>query len=209
MALQFRHPDLSIAYRYVSFRSKPMIACPGVKETGSSVRRRMRIGLLSDTHGSERPLFFRHFRRMRRDLARRDFGSVEILDRLKAFRPSGALRDVDGAELRVPIFLKLLRGYCEGVSVYCAHRRLSGQFTTGGQGKKSGRLLPGLFILRSPHILKVVRDPRRPASYESRRLRSPRMGTSSARSLAIHLESGRISAPGCRTGTSRTGQSAA
>jgi predicted phosphodiesterase len=119
----------------------------------------MRIGLLSDTHGFLDDAVFRHFAECDEIWYAGDFGTVEVLDGLRAFRPvRGVYGNVDGAELRADLSEDLGRGR-EGVTVYMTH--------TGGYPgnydrravKEIHRLAPGLFICGHSHILKVIRDP--------------------------------------------------
>jgi len=119
----------------------------------------MRIGLLSDTHGFLDDAVFRHFGECDEIWHAGDFGSVEILDRLRAFRPvRGVYGNVDGAELRVEL-PEDLAWDCEGVSVYMTHiGGYPGNYDRRA-GKEIRRLLPGLFICGHSHILKVLRDP--------------------------------------------------
>jgi uncharacterized protein len=119
----------------------------------------MRIGLLSDTHGFLDDAVFRHFGECDEIWHTGDLGSVEILDRLRAFRPvRGVYGNLDGAELRVDL-PEDLAWDCEGVSVYMTHiGGCPGNYDRRA-GKELRRLLPGLFICGHSHILKVVRDP--------------------------------------------------
>lgn len=51
----------------------------------------MRIGLLSDTHGFLDDAVFRHFAECDEIWHAGDFGTVEVLDRLRALRPVRAV----------------------------------------------------------------------------------------------------------------------
>jgi len=64
----------------------------------------MRIGLLSDTHGFLDDAIFRHFAGCDEIWHAGDFGTVEVLARLRAFKPvRGVHGNVDGAELRLEV----------------------------------------------------------------------------------------------------------
>ena len=75
----------------------------------------MRIGLLSDTHGFLDDAVFRHFAECDEIWHAGDFGTVEVLDRLRAFRPvRGVYGNVDGAELRAEVPQDLV-WECQGI----------------------------------------------------------------------------------------------
>ena len=81
----------------------------------------MRIGLLSDTHGFLDDAVFHHFAECDEVWHAGDFGTTEVLDRLKAFKPvRGVYGNVDGAELRADLAEDLI-WECDGVSVYMTH----------------------------------------------------------------------------------------
>ncbi|MEP6535893.1 MAG: metallophosphoesterase family protein [Bryobacteraceae bacterium] len=113
----------------------------------------MRIGLLSDTHGFLDEAVFSYFSACDEVWHAGDFGSVEVLDRLQAFKPTrGVYGNVDGAELRAGL-TEDLSWDCEGLSVYMTH------IDNPRAKKELRRLQPGLFICGHSHILKVTRDP--------------------------------------------------
>ena len=119
----------------------------------------MRIGLLSDSHGFLDEAVFTYFSQCDEVWHAGDFGSVEILDQLKSFKPTrGVYGNVDGALLRAEL-PQDLTWECEGVRVYMTHiGGYPGNY--GARAKKQLRLLrPGLFICGHSHILKVTRDP--------------------------------------------------
>lgn len=118
----------------------------------------MRIGLLSDTHGFLDDAVFRHFASCDEIWHAGDFGTVEILDRLKAFRPvRGVYGNVDGAEVRAEVSQDLV-WECEGITVYMTHiGGYPGNYDRRA-AKEIQRLRPGLFICGHSHILKVMRD---------------------------------------------------
>jgi putative phosphoesterase len=122
------------------------------------VRWRLRIGLLSDTHGFLDDAVFRHFDECDEVWHAGDFGTSDILDRLRAFKPvRGVYGNVDGAELRADL-PEDLGWECEGVTVYMTHvGGYPGNYDRRA-GKELQRLRPGLFICGHSHILKVMRD---------------------------------------------------
>jgi putative phosphoesterase len=118
----------------------------------------MRIGLLSDTHGFLDEAVFGYFAECDEVWHAGDFGTVEILDRLSAFRPlRGVYGNVDGAELRAGL-PEALEWECEGVRVWMTH--IGGY--PGNYDRRAGAELrmrkPDLFICGHSHILKVMRD---------------------------------------------------
>ena len=118
----------------------------------------IRIGLISDTHNYLDDAVFKHFERCDEIWHGGDFGTVEIANRLKAFKPlRGVYGNIDGRDVRSEYPLKL-EWTCEAVKVFMIH--------IGGY---PGRYAPGvkqqlvdssakLFICGHSHILKVIYD---------------------------------------------------
>ena len=119
----------------------------------------MRIGLLSDTHGFLDDAVFDYFAECDEVWHAGDFGTPDVLDRLRAFKPCrGVCGNVDGAELRANLPADLF-WECEGVNVYMTHiGGYPGNYDAKA-GKELRRLRPSLFICGHSHILKVMRDP--------------------------------------------------
>lgn len=115
--------------------------------------------MLSDTHGFLDEAVFTYFSQCDEVWHAGDFGSVEILDQLKAFKLTrGVYGNVDGARLRAEL-PRDLTWDCEGVRVYMAHiGGYPGNYAANTK-KELLRLRPGLFISGHSHILKVMRDP--------------------------------------------------
>ena len=118
----------------------------------------MRIGLLSDTHGFLDDDVFPYLAQCDEVWHAGDFGSAEVLDRIKAVKPvRGVYGNVDGAELRAEVPRDLF-WECEGLPVYMTHiGGYPGNYDPRA-AKGLRRLRPGLFICGHSHILKVVRD---------------------------------------------------
>ena len=118
----------------------------------------MRIGLLSDTHGFLDEAVFAYFAECDEIWHAGDFGSLELLDRLKTFKPTrGVYGNVDGAELRVAV-PQNLDWDCEGLRVFMTHiGGYPGNYDARAK-KELIRIRPGLFICGHSHILKVMRD---------------------------------------------------
>lgn len=117
-----------------------------------------RIGLLSDTHSYLDEAVFKHFDSCDEIWHAGDFGNVELIDTLAAFKPlRGVYGNIDGKEVRA-IFPEQDRFVCEGVDVYMIH--------IGGYPKHYQPVVknvmqvnpPKLFISGHSHILKVMYD---------------------------------------------------
>ena len=119
----------------------------------------MRIGLLSDTHGFLDAAVPQYFAACDEVWHAGDFGSVEILDRLRAFKPVRAVYgNIDGPELRADL-PRDLDWECQGVRVFMTHiGGYPGNYDARAR-KEIRRLRPNLFIAGHSHILKVMRDP--------------------------------------------------
>lgn len=117
-----------------------------------------KIGLLSDTHGYWDEKYKSHFDSCDEIWHAGDIGSVDIIQRLEAFKPLRAVYgNIDGADIRA-ICPETLRFNIENVDVLMTH-------IGGYPGKYSPmvkRLLdidpPKLFICGHSHILKVMFD---------------------------------------------------
>ena len=117
-----------------------------------------RIGLLSDTHSYLDDAVFKHFDNCDEIWHAGDFGTLELADRLAAFKPlRGVYGNIDGADIRLS-YPENLRFNCEEVDVWMTH--------IGGYPDKYSlavkRIIytkpPGLFISGHSHILKVMFD---------------------------------------------------
>src|SRR5579875_1995777 len=117
-----------------------------------------RIGLLSDTHNYLDEAVFKHFQNCDEIWHGGDFGTIEIADRLRAFKPlKGVWGNIDGYDVRSE-FPEQLLFYCEEVKVFIKH--------IGGYPKKYApgvkdtivQQQPQLFISGHSHILKVMYD---------------------------------------------------
>ena len=118
------------------------------------------IGLLSDTHSYLDERIFEHFAKCDEIWHAGDFGSIETVKRLQAFKPlRGVCGNIDGAEIRAEMPLDL-RFECEGLPVFMTH--IGGY--PGRYEPRVGKILradppvQGLFISGHSHILKVIPD---------------------------------------------------
>jgi putative phosphoesterase len=117
-----------------------------------------RIGLLSDTHHFLDEAVFKHFANCDEIWHGGDFGTSEISDALKAFKPlRGVYGNIDGQDIRTQ-FPEVLNFTCEAVKVLMIH--------IGGYPSRYAPLAkqeislnkPTLFISGHSHILKVMYD---------------------------------------------------
>ena len=117
-----------------------------------------KIGLLSDTHGYWDERYERYFASCDEIWHAGDIGSVEVVDRLAAFRPLRAVYgNIDGRELRLR-FPQTLRFEVEGAQVLMKH---IGGYPGNYDSSVRGSLLtrpPQLFVSGHSHILKVKYD---------------------------------------------------
>jgi len=116
------------------------------------------IGIISDTHSYLDDNVFKHFSNCDEIWHIGDFGSIEIANKLKAFKPlKGVYGNIDDSDIREE-FPLVLFFKCEGVQVLMTH--------IGGYPQKyntSSKLLikqhkPQLFLSGHSHILKVMYD---------------------------------------------------
>lgn len=120
----------------------------------------IRIGLLSDSHAYLDERVFEHFKDCDEIWHAGDIGSVEVADRLLAFKPLKAVcGNIDGHVLR-SMFPMTMRFQCEEVEVLLTH-------IGGYPGKYAKEIIseltrqaPKLFIAGHSHILKVQYDKR-------------------------------------------------
>ena len=117
-----------------------------------------RIGLLSDTHNYLDDAVFKHFQNCDEIWHGGDFGTIDIANKFRAFKPlRGVWGNIDGYDVRSE-FPEQLLFYCEEVKVLIKH--------IGGYPKKYApgvkdviiQQQPQLFISGHSHILKVMYD---------------------------------------------------
>ena len=80
-----------------------------------------RIGLISDTHGFLDDAVFKYFKDCDEVWHAGDFGDIELIQRLQAFKPlRGVYGNIDGHVIRAE-FPEVLRWKCEDVAVLMIH----------------------------------------------------------------------------------------
>lgn len=117
-----------------------------------------RIGLLSDTHGYWDERYLKHFESCDEIWHAGDIGSLEVAERLEAFRPLRAVYgNIDGQDIRLR-FPEVNRFSLEGADVLIKH--IGGYPGKYDPSIKNVLLVhpPRLFISGHSHILKVKYD---------------------------------------------------
>ena len=117
-----------------------------------------RIGLLSDTHAWWDERYLQYFEHCDEIWHAGDIGSVEVADKLAAFKPFRAVYgNVDGRDLR-QMFPEVLRFEIEGAEVLMKHiGGYPGKYDPSIRAELMARP-PQLFISGHSHILKVKYD---------------------------------------------------
>ena len=116
------------------------------------------IGLISDTHNFLDEAVFEYFKNCDEIWHVGDFGSAQIADKLKAFRPlRGVYGNIDGYDIK-SVYPEQLVFICEGVKVMMRH--IGGYPPRYNATSKKEILLhkPKLFISGHSHILKIMYD---------------------------------------------------
>lgn len=117
-----------------------------------------KIGLITDTHGLLDKRVFTHFEMVDEIWHAGDWGSLEVVDELRKFKPvRGVYGNIDGQDIRM-IYPKHNRFMCEQVDVWLTH-------IGGYPGKYDSNVKPEifihppkLFVCGHSHILKVKYD---------------------------------------------------
>jgi hypothetical protein len=117
-----------------------------------------RIGLISDTHSFLDDAVFNYFEACDEIWHVGDFGSIDIVNKLKEYKPlKGVYGNIDGYDIR-SVFPEKLVWNCEEVTVYMTH--IGGYPNRYAPGVKQALLdnQAKLFISGHSHILKVIYD---------------------------------------------------
>lgn len=117
-----------------------------------------KIGIISDTHGFWDERYLKHFAPCDEIWHAGDIGSLEVAEKLAAFRPLKAVYgNIDGGDLR-RMFTERLRWRCEEVDVMMKH---IGGYPGNYDASVRSTLFanpPQLFISGHSHILKIKYD---------------------------------------------------
>lgn len=117
-----------------------------------------RIGLISDTHNFLDEAVFEHFKDVDEIWHAGDFGTGEIAEQLRDFRPlRGVYGNIDGYDIKSVYPLQLVFN-CEEVKVMMRH--IGGYPPRYNPETKKELLIhqPQLFISGHSHILKIMYD---------------------------------------------------
>lgn len=117
-----------------------------------------KIGILSDTHGFFDERIFKHFEHVDELWHAGDIGSMEVVNKLRAFKPLRAVwGNIDGQDIRIT-FPKNLRFKCEDVEVLMTHiGGYPGKYDTSIKQELFNNP-PKLFVCGHSHILRVKYD---------------------------------------------------
>lgn len=118
----------------------------------------MKIGILSDTHGwlDERILHF--FKDCDEIWHAGDVGSIDVIDKLKAFKPTiGVYGNIDSHEIQTvfPEFQMIKR---EGVNIMITHIAGTPKRYNKAVSDKLKEVIPNMLVCGHSHILKVMAD---------------------------------------------------
>lgn len=117
----------------------------------------MKIGLLSDTHGDLDPQVFSYFEECDEVWHAGDVGDIEIISKLKAFKPLQAVHgNIDGLEVRreCPEDLHFTRG---GVKVFLTHIAGKPPFFNPRVQEILREQQPDIVVCGHTHILRVLK----------------------------------------------------
>ena len=120
----------------------------------------MKIGILSDTHGTFDEKLSGFLAEVDELWHAGDIGSLELADRIAEFKPLTAVYgNIDDHRVRT-VYPKFRHFTCEGVSVLMTHiGGYPGRYDPEAR-KYIERVSPDIFISGHSHILKVMNDPR-------------------------------------------------
>ena len=121
--------------------------------------RRMKIGLLSDTHSYLDPKVFDYFKSCDEIWHAGDIGTAAVADQLQTFKPLRAVYgNIDDKAIQAR-FPEDLRFPCEGLSIWITHIGGTPPLYNTRIRKLLNESTPDIFICGHSHILQVKRDP--------------------------------------------------
>lgn len=118
-----------------------------------------RIGLLSDTHGDVDQKIFHHFKDVDEIWHAGDIGDIEVIDKLKAFKPLRAVYgNIDGHEIRqeTPEFNRFTLEGLEVLITHIAGKPYKYSKPLFQEIQKNGA--PNILVCGHSHILLVKMD---------------------------------------------------
>ena len=117
-----------------------------------------KIGLISDTHGYLDDAVFKYFEDRDEIWHAGDFGTIELADKLAAFKPlRGVYGNIDAQDIR-SVYPENLRFMCEQVDVWMTHIGGYPERYAPKVRKEIYTKPPKIFISGHSHILKVMYD---------------------------------------------------
>ena len=118
-----------------------------------------KVGLLSDTHGYWDEKYLQYFETCDEIWHAGDIGSLEVAQKLAAFRPFRAVYgNIDGQDIR-QVYPQINRFTIDGAEVLIKHiGGYPGNYDPSIRGSISWCVQPKLFISGHSHILKVKYD---------------------------------------------------
>ena len=151
-----------------------------------------KVGLLSDTHGYWDEKYLQYFEGCDEIWHAGDIGSLEVAQKLAAFRPFRAVYgNIDGQEIR-QLYPQILRFTVDGAEVLMKH---IGGYPGNYDPSIKGSILvrpPKLFISGHSHILKVKYDKTWMYSTSIRALRAFKVSIRCVRWYALRLMGERL-----------------
>lgn len=118
----------------------------------------MKIGILSDTHGWLDERVFHFFKECDEIWHAGDVGSIEVIDKLQAFKPTiGVYGNIDSHEIKTvfPEFKMIKR---EGVNIIITHIAGTPNRYNKSVSDKLKEVIPHMLVCGHSHILKVMAD---------------------------------------------------
>jgi uncharacterized protein len=118
----------------------------------------LKIGLISDTHSYLDPKIFDYFKNCDEIWHAGDIGSLEVSDRLQAFKPFKAVfGNIDDPDIRHQ-YPENLRFNCEGFNIWMTHIGGAPPNYNPSVKKVFKENQPDIFICGHSHILRVISD---------------------------------------------------
>lgn len=119
----------------------------------------MKIGLISDTHGSLDPKVFDYFQHCDEIWHAGDIGELSIADKLEAFKPLRAVYgNIDDKDIQIR-YPEDLFFECEGLHVWMTHIGGAPPRYNPRIKKILAARRPDIFVCGHSHILRVAKDP--------------------------------------------------
>ncbi len=118
----------------------------------------MKVGILSDTHGWLDERILHYFKDCDEIWHAGDVGSIDVIDKLKAFKPTlGVYGNIDNQAIKAefPAFQMLKR---EGVNIMITHIAGTPKRYNKAVLSKLKEVVPNMLVCGHSHILKVMAD---------------------------------------------------